>query len=339
MTQEEKLKEAKRLYETANSDQKYVLETLFPELKKSEDERIRKAIHIYLDWLDGRKDYTPKGEYSIKNMIAWLEKQGEQKPADKDEPKFNVGDWITNGDYTWKIVEVKPLDYILQSQDGNIVDDTISHVDEQFHSFTIQDAKEGDVLALSYESQNYIIIYRGLREKSFKTIMSVFCDYNVEEDTFDDETDSFHVMNTGETIKPATKEQRDTLMKAMSDAGHTFDFEKKELKLLITNGGDFDEKNCEQKHSIDINKMVDDYANNKERGNEEFGKPVPCMIRAYRQGLNDAIGKVVLKSSWSEEDESYLNTTIAYLKDAKEFKKTAENCINWLKSLKERIGG
>jgi len=38
--------------------------------------------------------------------------------------------------------------------------------------------------------------------------------------------------------------------------------------------------------------------------------------------------------AWSEEDERYLNTTIAYLKDAKEFKKTAENCINWLKSLR-----
>lgn len=37
---------------------------------------MRKAIHIYLDWLDGRKDYAPKGEYSIKDMIAWLEKQG-----------------------------------------------------------------------------------------------------------------------------------------------------------------------------------------------------------------------------------------------------------------------
>lgn len=40
------------------------------------------------------------------------------------------------------------------------------------------------------------------------------------------------------------------------------------------------------------------------------------------------------KQEWSEEDETYLNTTIVYLKDAKEFKKTAENCINWLKSLR-----
>lgn len=100
------------------------------------------------------------------------------------------------------------------------------------------------------------------------------------------------------------------------------------------------EKQGKQKPTtIDIDKMVDDYANNKERGNEEFGKPVSCMIRAYRQGLKDAIGKVVLKPTWSEEDEKNLDITIAYLKDAKEFKKTAEDCIDWFKSLKQRIGG
>lgn len=43
------------------------------------------------------------------------------------------------------------------------------------------------------------------------------------------------------------------------------------------------------------------------------------------------------KPAWSEGDETYLNTTVAYLKDAKEFKKTAENCITWLKSLKDRV--
>ena len=41
----------------------------------SEDENIRNAIHIYLDWLDGRKDYAPRGQYTIRNMVAWLEKQ------------------------------------------------------------------------------------------------------------------------------------------------------------------------------------------------------------------------------------------------------------------------
>ena len=47
---EEKLQEAKRLYESANADQKYVLESLFPELAGSEDEQIRKKNNPRSSW-------------------------------------------------------------------------------------------------------------------------------------------------------------------------------------------------------------------------------------------------------------------------------------------------
>ena len=61
-------------------------------------------------------------------------------------------------------------------------------------------------------------------------------------------------------------------------------------------------------------------------------KPQRMVSAEAKEALYD-------KPDWGKEDESYLNTTIAYLKDAKEFKKTAENCIDWLNSLKQRIGG
>jgi hypothetical protein len=70
-------------YEYSPSEGDTIADYIFPELKESEDERIRKAIHIYFDWLDGRKDYAPKGKYTIRDMIAWLEKQGGQKPQGK----------------------------------------------------------------------------------------------------------------------------------------------------------------------------------------------------------------------------------------------------------------
>ena len=69
MKQEEKLKEAQRLYETANADQRYVLETLFPELKESEDERIRKMI---ISTLNRDKILTEDEAY---DCVAWIEKQ------------------------------------------------------------------------------------------------------------------------------------------------------------------------------------------------------------------------------------------------------------------------
>ena len=84
MDYEKKYKEAQgwieKIYPTLQHEQQMEAEAFFPELKESENEKIRQAIHIYLDWLDGRKDCQPKGDYTIKDMIAWLEKQGEQKP-------------------------------------------------------------------------------------------------------------------------------------------------------------------------------------------------------------------------------------------------------------------
>ena len=82
---DEALERAKQLYVDGMPQiSRNTTEYIFPELKgESEDERIRKAIHIYLDWLDGRnKDYQPKGDYSIKDMIAWLEKQKEYESTD-----------------------------------------------------------------------------------------------------------------------------------------------------------------------------------------------------------------------------------------------------------------
>lgn len=259
------------------------LQDLFPELKESEDEKVRKEIQSvieqldkdtticgkkydynqWLTWLEKQgesksagkmqvseklyehirntcaciddalssetladvKDYISQANYDAQSAFDMIEKQGEQKPADKVEPKFHQGEWITNGDYTWKIVEVKPLVYILQSQDGNIVDDTISHVDEQFHSFTIEYAKDGDVLYCESSGIEYIIILKQINNRSLDS----YCRYNTV-DGF--AIDVPRVMSIQNNPKPATKEQRDTLLKAMTDAGYTFDFEKKELKKI-----------------------------------------------------------------------------------------------------------
>lgn len=54
------------------------IEYIFPELKESEDERIRKGIIRNLEYLADRAEGFVKDE--LKERIAWLEKQGEQKP-------------------------------------------------------------------------------------------------------------------------------------------------------------------------------------------------------------------------------------------------------------------
>ena len=89
MDYKEKLEEAKRLYETANTDQRYVLESLFPELKESEYERVRKALIEYFNEQCDMSDWNGVYGYQV---VAWLEKQG--KTTDID-PVFSYNNLVT----------------------------------------------------------------------------------------------------------------------------------------------------------------------------------------------------------------------------------------------------
>lgn len=328
------------------------LQNLFPELRESDDERIRKSL---LDYLHTLPNHFSHNGGLVTDWIAWLEKQGEQKqydidilekhitkdsiselahtvivrngweivdakeqkPADKVEPKFHEGEWITNGDYTWKIVDVKPLDYILQPQDGIIVDDTISHVDEQFHSFTIEDAKDGDVLFMDNGAANCVFIYKS----SNNGIINKYASYN----NFGFECEHYLVLNDGYVI-PATKEQRDTLIKAMTDAGYTFDFEKKELKKIEK------ESSWSEEDEYRINRISDFIWKNRKGDTDE--------IYQQEQDVNWLKSlRPQPKQEWSKEDETKMRAALAFIKS--EFPKKGneeimEDTIAWLKSLKDR---
>lgn len=97
---DEAIERAKELYGNG------ITEEIFPELKESEDKKIRKEIISIL-----RNAYWTSNRNRFNELVAWLEKQGEQKPqgksaleaikeekvdnANKVEPEFKVGDWIT----------------------------------------------------------------------------------------------------------------------------------------------------------------------------------------------------------------------------------------------------
>ena len=67
---------------------KLALLDLFPELKESEDERIRKELIEYFRW--NVKQIL--NDFSNKECLAWLEKQGEQK----FEQKFFINDKVVH---------------------------------------------------------------------------------------------------------------------------------------------------------------------------------------------------------------------------------------------------
>lgn len=68
------------------------LKNIFPELKESEDERIRKDMIIWLKGFIGEASGVGYTEDEIKERIAYLEKQGKKKSTDKIELRFKVGD-------------------------------------------------------------------------------------------------------------------------------------------------------------------------------------------------------------------------------------------------------
>ncbi len=100
MTQEEKAKRYDEAIKKAKSkiknDKDHVLYEddiieIFPELKESEDEMIRKAL------IDGFKRYDDGGLFNgclVREILAWLEKQGKQKPTWSEEDETRLTNTI-----------------------------------------------------------------------------------------------------------------------------------------------------------------------------------------------------------------------------------------------------
>lgn len=130
MTQEEKARAYDKAIEKAKEfknnpfagyDGTDLISALFPELKESDDEKIRKEI---LSFCQNRADNYPNDpKYAnIGNWIAWLEKQGEQKSADKVEPKFNIGDTIwKKTDHSNRITILSIDEYFYYANSYNIL--------------------------------------------------------------------------------------------------------------------------------------------------------------------------------------------------------------------------
>lgn len=288
------LEKAKEVYnrKDATDGGKLILESMFPELKESEDERIRKALIELVRMVDKNPIHQIFGYGNIKysDMIAWLEqqgndynrlveemkerkkllsqekekatsindklslggriaileellaftkeKQGEQKPnntetkfkvGDKVESKFKVGDWIINNDkriaFPTQILKIEEYGYITSCGYTSF-----DKVKIDYHLWTIQDAKDGDVLyhKSPLTDIEYIVMSRGIN--GYGNADSYFR-YN-SEDGFNINVPSVFNIKSDD-ICPATKEQRDLLFQKMKEAGYEWDAEKKELKKLV----------------------------------------------------------------------------------------------------------
>lgn len=344
------------------------IESIFPELKESEDQKIKKSFVRLIKSFHDVNFPTPEN-FTRKDMLDWLEKQGEQKPIEII-PKFNVGDWITDGDIVGQVISVneeyyhyicngfeQPL-YILNAH--------------KYHIWTIQDAKPGDVL--SYRDGQWIFIYKGIvTEDTFK-YYALLSEKGI---TVNDA--AFSLLSS--CITPATKEQRDTLMKAMADAGYAWDTKNKQL---IEQESTWNEKikglneletyilSLVPNRSLDAIKVDAKsirYIINKEQNSawseedeDAIGMAIIALEDMYDpESPNDTYAGYTMpfnraalrlrylkdrglpKNEWSEEDEEMVQVAIDACKSYQEsllsdsrFDK-AVKAGDWLKSLKDRV--
>ena len=301
------------LYEVGDKDYADELNYIFSELKESEDERIRKGIKSILErYKESGEVICPYPFVSIDEVLAWLEKQGEQKqelltkekalknspfveqkPADKVEPMFHEGDWVVQGCNILKIRCVGDEYYCYETVGGYVDDMLVSEIDSLYHLWTIQDAKDGDVLS----DGTTIFIFKDLLSDG--SVMS-YCDY----DTDSGDSDAFCPLSVNlmcSKITPTTKEQRELLFSKMKDARYEWDAKRKKLKKI----------DARENLTLDGDLMEAD-----------------CIIAEQ-------------KPTWSEEDDRIYYSLLADIRTRQEdstntLKAYYNEQIDWLKALKDR---
>jgi len=290
---------------------------MFPELRESEDEKIRKELIGFLRNI-------PNSNYTCEEMALWLEKQGEQKPVDKVEPKFKVGDWIID-------VQGVSVNQIIGYEDDSYYIETscskfylpMKLAEKNYRLWTIQDAKAGDVIYSKHNTEDFewIGIFKSLDEGAH------FYGF------WNNMTKAFKVCNNEifvlyDDFSPATKEQCEQLEKAMADAGYAFDFEKKELKKIDSKLNDDSVSN--ELRAAPFAHAKKEILNHTFPNNEEFE-----LIYTFEEG---AKWDAAQKSTWSDEDEVILGEIIDFFENGTvKLQHDLSLYASWLKFLKDRV--
>ena len=282
------------------------------------------------------------GKYMYNNsIICDISEQNEWELVEKVD--FKIGDWITlYGDGPFKILKIEAeqngiLDYLLLVQNGRDTYYNKKYVDENARLWTIQDAKDGDVLAATMCSGR---VWIGIFKEYNGSTFSSYCFMNTE--------GIFHLSTSnhgrGEAIHPATKEQRDLLFQKMREAGYEWDAKKKELKKIEQKLNDKVEPFDEYEGLTDFERTLADICIGwigKEPSWKEYIKDNADVLLKIAIEKFNSIQDVAFeqKSAWSEVDENFFVNVCSIIDTDRIFMESAKRrCKNWLKSIKERVG-
>lgn len=117
--------------------------------------------------------------------------------------------------------------YAHSSIDNDIeIGGDIESIDKEYHLWTIEDARDGDVL---YDGNNACIFRKKMKDDDAVWV-DAYC--GVDSDGMFNVNDKNECWCLACDCVPANQEQRETLFQKMKDAGYEFDFDKKKLKKI-----------------------------------------------------------------------------------------------------------
>lgn len=162
--------------------------------------------------------------------LLWFEKQDEQESSDKIEPKFHEGDFIKHNkaNIICKVISVNSGSYYVENIEtsGRI---ELFNAEQNFHLWTINDAKDGDVLSINWhvsdDSWEKIIIFKKYHNKGVKGLFNAPCvegygnTFKNGELAFNEEVPYYSKTWTC-NLHPAAKEQRNFLLQKMKEADY-----------------------------------------------------------------------------------------------------------------------
>lgn len=224
-----------------------IAEFIFPELKENEDEKMWKAIYNAIKYLETELSWDFLDDVDILDVYAWLEKQSNKSQGksvleaikeekidntDNVEPKFHEGDIIKHNkaNIICKVVSNNSGCYHIENIEtsGGI---ELWNAEQNFHLWTIEDAKDGDVLCIyECDEPKIVFIFKGIFKKH--CALSYHCYYNIMYPYFSGSEKGCLVSSNKEDVKTATKEQHELLLQKMKEAGYEWDVDKKELKKI-----------------------------------------------------------------------------------------------------------
>lgn len=144
--------------------------------------------------------------------------------AEEYKPKFQIGDWIVNpGGEALHITGIKDSCYIFNDELHYWM---TRYCDQKCHLWTIEDAKDGDILYTYYDPL-LVFILKGNSKKYFN--IEYYCNYDIIYSCFHCDPGCLHPTPREGQLRPATKENRELLFRKMKDAGWEWDSENKKL--------------------------------------------------------------------------------------------------------------